>query len=231
MGRYVLVEGYKAIGSNSRKNLVLEDGSLKIKKSETAVIYKAKQDLTQYNNLTITMLVNFNQSFTSSPILRTKDYINGAGLEVSGVIWNDAGTDRLRIVISINGSNQTFETGPVERDTWYALVIPVSNEFSQIGVTRYSFQQDQANVKNYNKLIMQYSNFQSLTTPMISSNSNFSLMAGSYLAANIRIFKTMVQEEDHDYVLSQLYLRDESLLAVVDNAKPQLNVPFITINR
>ena len=231
MGRYVLVEGYKAIGSNSRKNLVLEDGSLKIKKSETAVIYKAKQDLTQYNNLTITMLVNFNQSFTSSPILRTKDYINGAGLEVSGVIWNDAGTDKLRIVISINGSNQTFETGPVERDTWYALVIPVSNEFSQIGVTRYSFQQDQANVKNYNKLIMQYSNFQSLTTPMISSNSNFSLMAGSYLAANIRIFKTMVQEEDHDYVLSQLYLRDESLLAVVDNAKPQLNVPFITINR
>jgi len=231
MGKYVVIEGYRAIGSNSRKNLALEDGALKIKKSETAVIYKAKQDLTQYNNLTFTMLVNFNQSFTSSPILRTKDYTNGAGLEVSGVIWNDAGTDKLRIVISINGINQTFETGPVERDSWYALVIPVSNEFSQIGVNRYAFQQDQANIKNYNKLILQYSNFQALSSPMISSDANFSLMAGSYLAANIRIFKTMVQEEDHDYVLSQLYIRDESLLAVVDNAKPQLNVPFITINR
>jgi len=231
MGRYVLVEGYKAIGSSVRKNLALDSGQLKIKKSETAVIYKAKQDLTQYNNLTFTVLLNFNQSFTSSPIIRTKDNHNGAGLELSGVIWNDAGTDRLRIVISINGVNQTFETGAVERDTWYALVIPVSNEFSQIGVTRYAFQQDQANIKNFNKLMMQYSSFQPLVTQMQSSGSNFSLMAGSYLVANLRIFKTMVQEEDHDYVLSQLYLRDESLLAVVDNAKPQLNVPFIAINR
>ena len=231
MGRYVLIEGYKALGSETRKNLALDGGLLKIMKSETAVIYKEKQDLSQYNNLTVTMLVNFNQSFTSSPILRTKDNTNGAGLELSGVIWNDAGTEKLRIVVSVNGANKTFETGSVLRDTWYALVVPVSNEFSQIGVTRYSFQQDQANAKNFNKLIMNYSNFQSLGAPMQSSNSNFSLMAGSYLAANIRVFKTMVQEEDHDYILSQLYLRDESLLAVVDNAKPQLNVPFITINR
>lgn len=231
LGRYVLVEGYRAIGSTKRKNLVLDTGSLKIKKSEAAVIYKAKQDLSQYNNLTMTMLLNFNQSFTSSPIIRTKDNTNGNGIEVSGVIWNDAGTDKLRIVVSINGTDTSFETGAVQRDTWYALVIPVSNEFSQIGITRYAFQQDQANVKNYNKLIQQYTDFQSLTVQMQSSNSNFSLMAGSYLAANIRIFKTMVQEEDHDYVLSQLYLRDESMLALVDNAKPQLNVPFITINR
>jgi hypothetical protein len=56
-------------------------------------------------------------------------------------------------------------------------------------------------------------------------------MAGDYSIANIRLFKTMVQEEDHDYVLSQLWIRDESIVAIVDNAKPQLNVPFIAINR
>jgi len=89
-----------------------------------------------------------------------------------------------------------FETGPVARDTWYALVIPISNEFSQVGVTRYSFQQDPANVKNLNKLIKDYTNFVPLATPLASSLSNYSLMAGDYSIANIRLFKTMVQEED-----------------------------------
>jgi hypothetical protein len=231
LGRYVLVEGYKALGSTTRKNLALDAGQLKIKKSETAVIYREKQDLTQYSNMTFIALVKFNQSFTESPIIRTKDNINNNGLAISGVIWNDAGTDKLRIVVTVNSTPIQFETGPVDRDTWYALIIPISNEFSQVGVTRYSFQQDPANVKNLNKLIKNYSNFVPLSTLLASSLSNYSLMAGDYSIANIRLFKTMVQEEDHDYVLSQLWIRDESMLAIIDNAKPQLNVPFIAINR
>lgn len=231
LGRYVLIEGYKALGSATRKNLVLDSGELKIKKSETAVIYREKPDLVQYNNLTVTALVKFNSGFTESSIIRTKDNTNGAGLEVAGVIWNDAGTDKLRIVVYINGAARTFETGTVERDTWYAIIIPISNEFSQVGVTRYAFQQDPANVKNFNKLVMVASSFQALPSPMQSSNSNFVLIAGNYSIANIRVFKTMVQEEDHDYIISQLYIRDESMLALIDNAKPQLNVPFIAINR
>jgi hypothetical protein len=231
LGRYVLVEGYKALGSTVRKNLALDAGKLKIKKSETAVIYREKQDLSEYSNMTFVALVKFNQSFTDSPILRTKDNNNGNGLMISSVIWNDAGTDKLRLVITVNSTVINFETGPVARDTWYALIIPISNEFSQIGVTRYSFQPDPANIKNYNRLNKLYSSFVPLSTPLVSSASNYSLMAGDYSIANIRLFKTMVQEEDHDYVLSQLWIRDESLLAIIDNAKPQLNVPFIAINR
>lgn len=230
-GRYALVEGYKALGSAVRKNLVLDANQLKIKKSETAVIYREKQDVSQYSNMTITALVKFNQTFTESPILRSKDNHNGNGLTISGVIWNDAGTERLRITVLVNSITMTFETGEVLRDTWYALVIPISNEFSQIGVTRYSFQQDPANIKNFNKLIKDSSTLNQLGSPLQSSFSNYSLMAGDYSIANIRLFKTMVQEEDHDYILSQLWIRDESMLAIIDNAKPQLNVPFIAINR
>lgn len=230
-GRFVLVEGYKALGSSIRKNLGLEDDQLKIKKSETAVIYRETQDLTQYSNMTFVSLIKFNQRFTESPIIRTIDNHNNAGLTISGVIWNDSGIDKLRIVATINGITMTFETGAVIRDTWYALIIPISNEFLQIGVTRYSFQQDPANVKNYNKLINDYSNSVTLATPMQSSLASYSLIAGEYSITNIRLFKTMVQEEDHDYILSQLWIRDESLLAIIDNAKPQLNVPFIAINR
>jgi len=231
MGRYMLIEGWKALGSQTRKNLVLDSGKLNIKKSETAVIYREKQDLTKYNNLTFFALVRFNQGFTDSPILRTKDYNNGAGLSLASVIWNDAGTEKLRIVVTVNSTNYQFETGPVQRDTWYALFVPISNEFSQLGVVRYSFLQDQANVKNFNKLVKDSASSSLLTTPMQSSAANYSLMAGNYSIANIRLFKTMVQEEDHDYIVSQLYVRDESMLALIDNAKPQLNVPFIAINR
>lgn len=231
-GRYVLVEGYKALGSTVRKDLVVsQTGDLSIRKSETAVIYKEKQDVSEYSNMTFSALIKFNQNYTDSPIIRSIDNNNGAGLAISSYLWNDSGTEKLNIIVSINSTHQIFQTGPFVKDTWYAFIVQISNEFSQIGVTRYSFQQDPANIKNYNKLIKDSSSFIPLTTPLVSSFANYSLMSGNYSIANIRLFKTMVQEEDHDYMLSQLFIRDESLLAIIDNTKPQLNVPFIAINR
>jgi hypothetical protein len=231
-GRYVLVEGYKALGSTVRKDLVVsQTGDLSIRKSETAVIYKEKQDVSEYSNMTFSALIKFNQNYTDSPIIRSIDNNNGAGLAISSYLWNDSGTEKLNIIVSINSTHQIFQTGPFVKDTWYAFIVQISNEFSQIGVTRYSFQQDPANIKNYNKLIKDSSSFIPLTTPLESSFANYSLMSGNYSIANIRLFKTMVQEEDHDYMLSQLFIRDESLLAIIDNTKPQLNVPFIAINR
>jgi hypothetical protein len=231
-GRYVLVEGYKALGSTVRKDLVVsQTGDLSIRKSETAVIYKEKQDVSEYSNMTFSSLIKFNQNYTDSPIIRSIDNNNGAGLAISSYLWNDSGTEKLNIIVSINSTHQIFQTGPFVKDTWYAFIVQISNEFSQISVTRYSFQQDPANIKNYNKLIKDSSSFIPLTTPLVSSFANYSLMSGNYSIANIRLFKTMVQEEDHDYMLSQLFIRDESLLAIIDNTKPQLNVPFIAINR
>jgi hypothetical protein len=231
-GRYVLVEGYKALGSTVRKDLVVsQTGDLSIRKSETAVIYKEKQDVSKYSNMTFSALIKFNQNYTDSPIIRSIDNNNGAGLAISSYLWNDSGTEKLNIIVSINSTHQIFQTGPFVKDTWYAFIVQISNEFSQISVTRYSFQQDPANIKNYNKLIKDSSSFIPLTTPLVSSFANYSLMSGNYSIANIRLFKTMVQEEDHDYMLSQLFIRDESLLAIIDNTKPQLNVPFIAINR
>ena len=41
----------------------------------------------------------------------------------------------------------------------------------------------------------------------------------------------MVKEEDHEFILSQQYIKDESKLLVIDNCKPQLNIPYISKNR
>lgn len=233
LGRYVQIEGYKAIGSETRKQLAIASpaGTMSVKKSETSVIYHAKQSVEDHRNVTFMGLFKFNQGFTGSPIFRAIDNNNGSGLTVSGVIWNDAGTEKLRIVVIINGINHTFETGPVNRDRWYSIIVPISNDFKQVGVTRYSFDQDQANIKNYNRLVQNYSNKLPLSSQMISSMANYALLSGDFCAANIRLFNTVVHEEDHDFLISQLYIRDESMLVLIDNCKPQLNVPFIAINR
>lgn len=232
LGRYVLAEGFRSVGSDKRKQIeVTQDGSLQVKKSEASVIYRAKQSVEDHKNFTFMALVKFNQSFTSSPIFRAIDNNTNAGFTISGVIWNDAGDEKLRIVISTGNSSYTFETGIVNRDEWYSIIIPISNDFRQVSVTRYSFQQDQANIKNYNRLILDYTSKLTLTTPISTSDSNYTLMSGPFCIANIRLFNTVVHEEDHDYLISQLYIRDESMLVLIDNCKPQLNVPFIAINR
>ena len=49
--------------------------------------------------------------------------------------------------------------------------------------------------------------------------------------SNIRLFKTMIKEEQHDFILSQQFIKDESMLLLIDNCRPQVKVPFITRNR
>jgi len=95
----------------------------------------------------------------------------------------------------------------------------------------YSFGQDPANVKNYNRLIKVFSGSSNPGQFSFETNENWTLPSANYSIANIRLFNTMVQQEDHEFVVSQLFVRDESLLEVIDNARPRLNVPFIAINR
>ena len=41
----------------------------------------------------------------------------------------------------------------------------------------------------------------------------------------------MIKKEDHDFILSQQYIKDESKLLIIDNCKPQVNLPYIAKNR
>jgi hypothetical protein len=63
------------------------------------------------------------------------------------------------------------------------------------------------------------------------TESPWAVPGGNYSITNIRLFNTMVQDEDHEFVISQLFVRDESMLELIDNARPRLNSPFIAINR
>jgi hypothetical protein len=135
------------------------------------------------------------------------------------------------IYVSINGTIYPFTVGTLAYDSWYALIIPISSQYSQAEVNVYSFIQDPSNVKNFNGLTKVYSNSMSVAAFDFDSEQRWSIHGANYSITNLRLFRTMVQAEDHEFIISQLFIRDESTLEIIDNARPRLNVPFISINK
>ena len=112
--------------------------------------------------------------------------------------------------------------------------MPVSSQFKQTALTIYGFNQDPANLNNFNDISQIHTSAKTLTGASafsFSINENFRLVSSPIDIANIRLFNTMVQEEDHDFVISQLFIKDESILRIIDNCRPRLNIPYIGINR
>ena len=116
-------------------------------------------------------------------------------------------------------------------DEWYSIIVPVSAQYGQLEVNVYNFTQDQANVKNYNRLNLIFNGSAKPGSFSFVTTQNWALPAANYSIANVRLFNTMVQAEDHEFIVSQLFVRDESMLEIIDNARPRLNVPFIAINK
>ena len=70
-----------------------------------------------------------------------------------------------------------------------------------------------------------------LTSEFNIVGSKYYIPSSGISIANIRLFNTMLKEDDHDFILSQQYIKDESKLIIIDNCKPQLNLPYISKNR
>jgi hypothetical protein len=62
-------------------------------------------------------------------------------------------------------------------------------------------------------------------------DQKYYIPSSNMLISNIRLFNTMLKEDEHDFILSQQYIKDESKLLIIDNCKPQLNLPYISKNR
>jgi hypothetical protein len=233
-GKYVAVEGYKNLGFNAsdRRDITeFSAGVFQFKQSENAVVYKSVASTVNTPNMTFSALVKFNKGTQSIKLIDGFDNFQEKGMTVTCNLVDIDGIDATTTVyVNINGTNYTFPVGPLKYDKWYSVIIPVSAQYGQLEVNIYSFGQDPANVKNYNRLISVYSNSVKTGQFSFETTENWTLPSANYSIANIRLFNTMVQEEDHEFIVSQLFIRDESLLEIIDNARPRLNVPFIAIN-
>jgi hypothetical protein len=234
LGKYVVIEGYKNLSLQSTERRELFEnpaGFLKMKQSEHSIIYRSSASTVNTPNMTFCALVKFPKGSQTFRLFDGYDSYLDKGLIISGSLTDSSGSLSTVIYVSINGTIYPFTVGTLAYDSWYALIIPISSQYSQAEVNVYSFIQDPSNVKNFNGLTKVYSNSMSVAAFDFDSEQRWSIHGANYSITNIRLFRTMVQAEDHEFIISQLFIRDESTLEIIDNARPRLNVPFISINK
>ena len=235
LGKYVVVEGYRTLAllEKDRKSIIENSpGTFQFKQSEHSVIYKSLASTKTTPNLTFSALIKFNKGNTvSARIIDSYDNSSNSGAQVLYDLFDSAGLGNLTVYLRINGDQLTLPVGEIKYDSWYSIIIQASAEYGQVGISVYSFIQDPANIKNYNGIQQVHSSSVPYQKFEFDTQQNWALVSGNYSIANIRLFNTMVQPEDHEFIISQLFVRDESLIELIDNCRPRLNVPFISINK
>ena len=112
-------------------------------------------------------------------------------------------------------------------DEWYGVVVNLSNDFLEIGLHMY-YLNDQLNYirpqDGDNNLELQFSEIRPVTQKFIwDLDKGYQLRGGKLKMTNIRIWKKLIEEEQHSNILNQTLVRDAHLALVIDNAIPSLS--------
>lgn len=233
-GHYVVVEGYQNLGlkSTERKNIQTTAGEAEFVIKENAVVYKKAASTIETPSATYCSLVRFNAVAQDITLFQGYDDYLKKGIRITGAISEVSQVPNLTIRITINDSSPyEFAVGQIEYGKWYAMIVPFSAQYGQLQVSVYSLRQDPANVKNFDGVARVFTDYRKIGQFEYETTANYCLPSANYSVANVRLFNTMVQDEDHEFVISQLFVRDESTISIIDNARPRLNAPFVAINR
>lgn len=172
----------------------------------------------------------FSPQFNSSS---TKDYyLFGDNDAIDGFRLTLSNTE---IKLSVNTVIESFQHGiTFNKNTWYAYIVNINNDFSQLGVSIYSLdpnsnstiRQNGSSITpqmSSNNLISEFYETRPITGLLVwESNSNYTLRANEMYMTNIRVFNTPIEYEQHSNVLNQYVVRDNQLALIIDNAIPSL---------
>lgn len=188
---------------------------------ETAVEYLHKAKQSQDENLAF--------SFWFSPVFDTLDntkytIINGESFGVGLTIRISS----TKLELMVNNQVHTFLHGMIlGSHEWYGVVINLSNDFLEIGAHIY-YLNDQLNYNRPqdgdNNLELQFSEVRPVTQKFIwDLDKGYQLRGGQLKMTNIRIWKKLIEEEQHSNILNQSLVRDAQYALVIDNAIPSLS--------
>jgi len=241
-GRYVRIEAYSDLSYKKQKNIMHGlnvDGkdTVSFKIRESSIIYNAEPifDKESNCNLSYTSMFNLNTASDAVQFLNGYDNESQLGLKISGQFAKYVGDVKngdFTITVQINGTLKTHTISNFNSGEWYAVAVSLSNEFKQCGIYIYSVKEDIADITNHNDFIKVFESIEDI--PELGFNlrgEKYYIPSSNMWIANVRLFNTMLREEDHDFILSQQYLKDESTLLIIDNCKPQQNLPYIAKNR
>jgi hypothetical protein len=240
-GRYVRIEAYSDLSFKKQRNIMHEvvDGKdiVKFKIRESSIVYNAEPifDKSANCNLSYTSLFNLNIGSDVVQFLNGYDNESVQGLKISGqfIKYDASGLiGDFTVTTQVNGTTKTFTISNFNTGKWYAMVVSISNEFKQCGLYVYSVTEDTTDITNHSAFESVFENISSL--PELEFNlpgEKYYIPSSNMWISNIRLFNTMIKEEDHEFILSQQYLKDESKLLIIDNCKPQQSLPYIAKNK
>lgn len=134
------------------------------------------------------------------------------------------------VVITINNTRYSFynNTESYDTDTWHAVIINLSNKFKQLTTHQYKLNKSQTytNPQNEDSSLaeIKYESISLQSTVEFNSDDMWSLLGSGIDLTNIRIFKSIIEQESQQAVLSQYVVRDTHLALLVDNSVPQLKL-------
>lgn len=241
-GRYIRIEAYSDLSFKKQRPIMTSFDSngnpiVRFKVREPSVIYNAEPQFNQTDicNLSYTALFNVNSNAESIQFINGWDNESNQGIKIYGQFTKYISAEPegdLAITIEINSFQKTYTISDFSSDKWHSIVISISNEFKQIGAYVYSIQEDPGDIINHNEFIELLNQVESFTPQEFNLiGHKYYIASSNMFLANIRLFNTMIKQEDHDFILSQQYIKDESKLLIIDNCKPQLNLPYIAKNR
>ena len=239
-GRYIRIEAYRDSSLINQRDILsttaLPNSTARFKIRDTAIVYNAhpKFNADTDKNLSFTCLFNVPSTADTLSFIDGYDPLGSFGVRIRGTFTRYVSTlpeGDLTITVKVNGLVKTYTINNFISGTWHAMVISMSNEFLQCGAYVYRIKEDPSDMINHNDFIRILSNTSSFTQQTFWLNQNYTLPSSNILITNIRVFNTMLREEEHEFILSQQFLKDESMLVLIDNCRPQTNLPYIAKNR
>jgi hypothetical protein len=240
LGRYLRVEAYRDLSFRDQRNILApviggtRQATFRVRQS--AVVYSAnpKFNLTDTKNLSYTCLFKVPSNGSALHFLEGFDPETGTGLRIEGAFskYTTSETDGdLNLTATFNSQVKSYSIPNFKSGAWHAIVFSLSNEFKQCGMYVYSIVDDPADVINHNALTPVFSSQSSMTQTSFDLTQHYVLPSSNISIANLRLFNTMIKEEQHEFILSQQFIKDESMLLIIDNCRPQVNIPYIAKNR
>lgn len=239
-GRYIRIEAYRDISLTSQKNIMYNStgpvDTAQFKIRDTAVVYNAqpKFNATSEKNLSFTCLFNVPSLSDTINFINGYDNLTSSGIRITATFNRYSSTlpeGDFVLTVKVNTLVKTYTINNFVSDAWHAMVVSMSNEFLQIGAYVYKIKEDPSDLINHNDFVQILSNTSSFSQQTFDITQNYTLPSSKLLITNIRVFNTMLREEEHDFILSQQFLKDESMLVLIDNCRPQTNLPYIAKNR
>jgi len=239
-GRYIRIEAYRDLTFNDQRDVLIDAVSAKqfarFKARQTAIVYSAQPKFNNVDAKNLSFTCLFNVPPTSDTITFIDGYDNESqsGIRISAQFvryFSAQPEGDLTITLTVNSVVKTYTVANFVSGAWHACVVAISNEFKQCGVYVYSIEEDPADIINHNAFKKVFENASSLTLQEFLIEQYYTLPTSTIWITNLRLFNTMIKEEQHEFILSQQFIRDESMLLLIDNCRPQINLPYIAKNR